>query len=911
MTHPRQLIREALIAKIKAASTLAGDRVFARQPRATRPADRERHHEVYVVFDEEPATLFERGARSYKREAVFRIYALAHASEERIEDLLDDFADQIEDAIFDEDGFLGDVLAEPLLLIRSGRPVNQNGERVAGAVEIEIGATYKDYLPREKVAEILKKLYIRYDLIGRDLDDDAEDEVQPAKTPRLFFNPEDLDGLRALAATDDFADQASRMTGFANFAVGVAGSRMPTPIEASMPSSQEEWRTLGNDLCGLASGWLATSSEREQANFRAYMTFSMDRLAGYSLWGPTDEFDVDLAGAHITAGFAICLDFIADDLDKTQRQRYEDRLFEQAERFLDAMTAPVDGEGSTRWTDDFQHNIFFSCVYATLCAVGTLAASRPGWAKRSFDVIAGKLDTAMDLFKLHGEGASHEGPAYASLAYHALIPSLELLRRHGGTDYVSDGVAAAALEDIFDSFLHLGALDWQRVVGYGDNDSSWYQGPQHTLRWIASRFKNGKAQWLADYLWSSAHGEKNGGQGVARGLPLLYDFLWKDPTVEAVEVTTANESPFRHFVDLGLVSDRSNWGSTGSHVVFMAGNPTGAATWELMKASDPRLDNPGIAHEQPNAGQVIFTASGIPFLSGVLYPYPKRSALCNVPTFKPDAEIVPILSDAQVDALWSLANEAQIGQRQEVGQVGEWSQFYGPAGAILADPPEASILQAKKELGVLFAIADLAGAYPTSVDLAAGGSAPLGVDLLLRSVFRFGDSTLIVDSVDTSQAVAYRGYFRAIHSPGVVDASIATAGATATFTVSGVDHELVLGYPSSGVTLTADRELINIEDATGVNEGGVTDWSILPAYSRYARYEGGSTPGSQNYVYTAQASGGPLSVLSVDEADPRGLTIRVDLDGTVYAIKLARTLDEGDRAAFLGVSDEYSVVTVE
>lgn len=896
MSLIRKAIRHQLVSLLKNAGTQAGDRVYAYRSQFL---DTEELPAILVEFDSEPSEVFDNGPHSYKRSAQFRLYAYADAVDQDLEDLLDDLGHEIEGAVH-ADTTLHGLLSKDLNVTMVEAPKSSEGDRMQGAMQISVTCPYIENLPREEELANLERTNVRLDLASADSSIDSEDDNYHAQNPRLFVTADSLPSVRASSASSR-KTEADRLQAFGVWARANQEDVLPPVDSADLPTSQQEWRRYGNYLTGLAGAWLTATDEGDQTELRLLAQVSMDRLSSYQLWGPTEEFNVDLAGSHILAGFTIAYDLFWPQLDELTRARYRLAIKEHASAFKGGVD---DGPGNLRWVGNYQHNIFFSSCYALALASIALRPDEPIWSEQILELVETEVGIAIDLRGLHAEGSEHEGPAYGSLGLHALLPCIELLASHGRQDWTND----PTLEDSFEAILHTGIAAWQNVLGLADNDGSWYQGPQHSLRWIATTFRNGRAQWLADTLWDSPHGGKNDGRGVADGLPLLYDFLWKDPTLPAEAITVENSPLTRYFTDLGVVVDREGWDSQDTIVAVSAGPPTGKATFARMKAGDPRLDVPGVGHEHPNAGQVIFLPGGSNFLAGGLYPFPKRTALCNTPTFVPASPIVPLLSDAAVSTVWELSKIDQIGKREEVGQVGEWFEWYGPESALLNDPPEAEILETWREGGVFFAFTDLTEGYPDQVELAAGGQASLGLDGLFRAVVRIGDALLIVDHVERSQAIAYRGYFRTFHLPAA-PSSIVLNALEATFTVDGVSHDLTALGPSGPITLTSGREVISVDHATGVNDREITDWDELPVYSRFARFESSAATGNLDLVFLARGSGVSAAVASIDDTDPRGLTINLTVEGVDYVVKTTRSLSAPDRAGFLGDSEVYGTVT--
>lgn len=894
----RRIIRHAIVDLIKAAGTSMGTRVHAYKKEAlaqkTLPA-------VLVVFVNEPIAKYSQSPERYLRTAIFAIVVLQEKSQAQIEDDLDDAMREVELALW-ADADLGGILKENMMPVEVDQQISEDLHNKFGEVALTVECRYLDDLPAAETMDDLDLTTAAWDLHPRDGSEDGRDNIMGGQNPRLYFDAGDVAGLLT-KATSTHTTEAARLTTYAGtLYANMDDWSLPEELEASMPAAAGDWHKFGNYLHAAAGAYLVTADPSDKASYLTYCMNSMDRLESYALWGPSADDSTDLAGSHILTGFAFAYDALYQFIDADRQESFGLALRAKTEAFKVAQEL-----GTIRWANNHQNNINHMAMFAM--AAGALAyhPKDPVWADGVLDLVEVELGTTFELRALHGSALSNEGPAYMSLASHGLISAVWLLARHRRTDWTAD----ASLGQITEAVIHAGFSDWQKVVGYADNDSVWYEGPQHLLRWVAAQGADGKAQWLADHLWGTAHGAKNGGAGVSPGLPLWFEFLWYDPTVVGVAVDSASEPAMKHFTDFGLVTwHDAGFGAAATSAWTKSGHPTGASTWALAKASDPRMAVLGAAHEHPTDGMVAFIPSGKLFLVGGVYPKPKRTALGNVPTFTPVNAIDPVLSNAAVDAVWELAAEAQIGQRGEVGQIGEWAEWYGPAAKLLSELPEPSVLFAEGAGGHLFAQHDLTTGYPTTYDLAAGGAEAIAMTQLLRSVLVKGGLMIVVDHLEVSKTVTFNEYFRTVHRPAEI-ATIGLVGQVATFTVDGDAHTLTADYPASGLTVTEDREVLSYEDAVGVNDRQVTDWSILSRYSRYAKFSKSVAAGEHAFVFSAVGSGATASILSVVDTDPLGLTIRFDLEGTTWVYKVTRSLDPSDRQTFLGDPALYYTLAVE
>ena len=120
----------------------------------------------------------------------------------------------------------------------------------------------------------------------------------------------------------------------------------------------------------------------------------------------------------------------------------------------------------------------------------------------------------------------------------------------------------------------------------------WY-GPEYLLRYLAARYRDGHAQWLAGEL------ERAGATGyAARWLNLL----WYGPSVE--ETAPAGLPTLRHFEDMGIVSARTGWSGGEALVVFKCGPAVG------RHATAQFHFDPGGGHVHPDANHFLLFGAG-------------------------------------------------------------------------------------------------------------------------------------------------------------------------------------------------------------------------------------------------------------------------------------------------------------
>jgi hypothetical protein len=98
------------------------------------------------------------------------------------------------------------------------------------------------------------------------------------------------------------------------------------------------------------------------------------------------------------------------------------------------------------------------------------------------------------------------------------------------------------------------------VVNYGDSPRYDWYGPDYQLYRLASEYKDGYAQWLAQEI------DKKHVENPSAG---WLNLLWYDPKVKA---KPPNDLPtIHHFEDIGIVTARTDWSGDESLLFFKCG----------------------------------------------------------------------------------------------------------------------------------------------------------------------------------------------------------------------------------------------------------------------------------------------------------------------------------------------------
>jgi len=341
-------------------------------------------------------------------------------------------------------------------------------------------------------------------------------------------------------------------------------------------------REVGNTMPHLALAWVLTGERRYLDAAKQCALAS----CAYPTWG-SGRFDgMDLATGHQLLGLALIYDWCYHDLDDVTRQRIRETLVRRASAMFEAAAT-----GTTYWHRSYLQNH----LWVNVCGVGAAGLAL-------FDEVPPArmwIGLALDKFRrtmdaLGPDGASHEGVGYWEYGAEYMLKFM----------YLADELLGVDLYDRpwwrhtarYFQYLSLPVQAWTRsncIVDLADCPRGHWYGPDHILRHLAGRYRDGRAQWLAEQI-DKADVDAPG----ARWLNLI----WYDPSVAAVPLP--GMPTLHHFEDMGIVSARTGWDGRESLVVFKCGPFLG------HQAVAEFSYDPGGGHVHPDVGHFSLFGHG-------------------------------------------------------------------------------------------------------------------------------------------------------------------------------------------------------------------------------------------------------------------------------------------------------------
>jgi hypothetical protein len=348
-------------------------------------------------------------------------------------------------------------------------------------------------------------------------------------------------------------------------------------------SDEQLWqRDVGSTMPYLAMAYLLTEDKRYLDAAKQWALVS----CSYPTWGYGPFDGKDLATGHQLLGLAIVYDWCYQDLDEASRQRIRETLVKRASAMFQAAAT-----GNTYWHRSYLQNH----LWVNVCGLGAAGFAlfdevpqAPSWIGLALD----KFRRTMDV--LGPDGASHEGVGYWEYGAEYMLKFMYLADRFLAVDLYERPWWRNTAR--YGEYLSLPVNAWTRsdcIVDLADCPRGHWYGPDHILRHLAGRYKDGHAQWLAEQV-DKADVDSPG----ARWLNLI----WYDPSVPAVPLQGL--PTLHHFEDMGIVSARTGWDGRESLVVFKCGPFIG------HKAIDEFSYDPGGGHVHPDVGHFVVFGNG-------------------------------------------------------------------------------------------------------------------------------------------------------------------------------------------------------------------------------------------------------------------------------------------------------------
>ena len=426
---------------------------------------------------------------------------------------------------------------------------------------------------------------------------------------------------------------------------------------------------IGMAIANLALAFCLTDDERYLDRARQWIEIAI----GYPHWGVIRHPDSDLNAAWLLFGLGLTHDWLHDVMPREEHDALRAKLHLQGTRLYDFAVAK-EGEW---WSSAYWQNHNWIC-YAGLATVAhTLEREHPetrAWSNRA-------VENFRAVFSLLPEdGSDYEGAVYWCYGLPWLLIAADLIQQQTGIDLHT----SEFLRNTFYYRLYASAPNLVDTANFGDCHDRRRAHAAAIYYRLASVYRNGHAQWLADYFEHTGEWERERREGLLRPSSASHaflEFLWYDPTVAPAPIYNLPRA--RVFPDLGLVCARSDWSPSAAYIAFKCSKPTGTKAWTLGHAINRergwKMLKTGHAHPDENSFIVVRGSDYLAVDEG--YSHKKQS--CHHNTVLVDGkgqyrEGVYHVAD-ELGEEWGCKLESHFAGQRVVYARGEAASAYDPA----------------------------------------------------------------------------------------------------------------------------------------------------------------------------------------------------------------------------------------
>lgn len=350
---------------------------------------------------------------------------------------------------------------------------------------------------------------------------------------------------------------------------------------------------IGMAAANLSLAYLLTEDGAYLDTLRDWLKIGI----GYPHWGLARMPDHDLDAAWLLFGLSLAYDWVGDALPADEQTALREKLILQGTRLYEFA---LESEGRW-WSSAYWQNHNWICYAGLATTAGALMDVHPP-AKAWLDRAVENFKVVLPFFP--EDGSDYEGVVYWRYGFPWLLIAGHLLQEERDVDLH----ASHFLQESFKHRLHLSGPNLVDTANFGDCHDRRSSHSRMVLYRLASLYRIGEAQWLAEHFEETGEWERERREGLVKpglGPEAWLDFVWFDPTVVPQPVAALDKTAV--FPDMGLITNRSSWQDSATYLAFKCGTPNGARGWHVGQAINQQNGWRTItaSHEHPDENSFI------------------------------------------------------------------------------------------------------------------------------------------------------------------------------------------------------------------------------------------------------------------------------------------------------------------
>ncbi len=413
--------------------------------------------------------------------------------------------------------------------------------------------------------------------------------AQADEHPRLFFSQEDIPRLRQEAQTThkDIWD-----------AIKYYADRLPD--NCAMPN---DYYDAGNVVFVSAFAYVITGEATYLDKARECMMVNADPDK-WPYWDASNTRDLNLADMLVKNSLAY--DWLYNNMTQQERDYVRAGLVRHATEMLEAADY-----NNTSWSDWWKRSWIQNHFTTNNAGLGLTALAidgELGYDPKFLSVPVSNFKVEQYVLESIGEGTWHEGFNYQSAEFTPL-PFLINLERIKGTDLIP--------EDYYKNYINWMAYNYlpgseqpvfpiQSVVP----DWGWDAAlNQVQLRYLANRYDNGLAEWLAEQILKVSTRDRYKGYHAPG---MIFEFLYYNASVNPVPPDDLSTDAY--YPDIGIVTWRTGWGDDdlvfGLKSTMFGGQWASDAFFSNSYPFDMEGSNANVGHDHADANTFYLYMGG-------------------------------------------------------------------------------------------------------------------------------------------------------------------------------------------------------------------------------------------------------------------------------------------------------------